>query len=37
MYTERGVLRIAESYQETLIRQWDQFLTGQKIDILKIN
>ncbi|GAB3543256.1 DUF4160 domain-containing protein [Spirosoma fluminis] len=34
---QRDVLLITESYKDKLIQQWNQFLTGQKIDILKIN
>ncbi len=34
---QREVSQIAELYKEDLIRQWNQFLTGQKIDIIKIN
>lgn len=34
---QREVLQITESYRADLIQQWDQFLTGQKIEILKIN
>ena len=33
---QREVLQITELYKEELIRQWEQFLTGQKIEILKI-
>ena len=34
---QREVLQITELYRDNLVRQWDQFLTGQKIGILKIN
>lgn len=34
---QREVLQITELYKEDLIRQWEQFLTGQKIDIIKVN
>lgn len=33
---QREVLQITELYKEELIQQWEQFLTGQKIEILKI-
>lgn len=34
---QREVLQIVELYQDNLIRQWDQFLTGQKIQIIRID
>ena len=35
---EQGeVLQITELYKDALIRQWQQFLTGQKIEIIKVN
>ncbi|WP_198174866.1 DUF4160 domain-containing protein [Spirosoma arboris] len=34
---QREVLQITELYKEELIKQWQQFLSGQKIEILKIN
>jgi len=34
---QREVLRITELFKDNLIQQWEQFLTGQKIDIIKVN
>jgi hypothetical protein len=34
---QREVLRITELYKTELIQQWDQFLTGKKVEILKVN
>ncbi|MVM38269.1 DUF4160 domain-containing protein [Spirosoma sp. HMF3257] len=34
---QREVLQITELYKERLIQQWQQFLTGQKIEIIKVN
>ena len=34
---QREVSQIVELYKDDLIQQWNQFLTGQKIDIIKIN
>ena len=34
---QREVLAITESYKNSLLQQWNQFMTGQKIDILRIN
>lgn len=34
---QREVIRITQLYQAELIQQWDQFLTGKKIDIIKVN
>lgn len=37
MGERREVSQIAELYKDDLIWQWNQFLTGQKIDIIRIN
>jgi hypothetical protein len=34
---QKEVLQIARRFQNELIQQWDQFLTGKKIDIIKVN
>ena len=34
---QREVLQITELYREELILQWEQFLTGQKIEIIKVS
>jgi len=34
---QREVLQITVLYREELIQQWEQFLSGQKVEIIKIN
>lgn len=34
---QREVVQITELYKAELIKQWQQFVSGQKIKILKVN